>query len=1047
MTTEELILPYKLEQHLTEICNSRATYKNLLSVWNINKKTCQDVLNTVVMNYPHYTSHDVLHCEAIITNIEMLLGEKAIRTLSPTDTWLLLHAAYLHDIGMVIECKKVEQNWESKEFQEYLHEMEGSNDDAMAKNAQFINSLGDKLGKKENVPSWPVHVRNAVTILIAEYYRRRHAETSSSYVKDMGSMFHLDLSFNELIQDRLIQLLGDIICLHTESGRKILDLDYRTDGFNADYAHPRFIAQMLRMGDLLDADNNRFNTTNEFVFGELPKSSKNHWEKHKSAHHILITPDVIEYRADCGSEEVYRETRNFLTWLKEEVEFWALNWKGIMPENIGGSAPRLGKCELLLNGVPDIQGLSDLQFSISPEKAFEIIEGSNLYEDKAVFLREVVQNALDACKIQMWRDLCEGKYKSWISKDVTNLKELQPFEIEKGVFYNYGIEVCMYSHDNDHVKVIVKDNGIGLSAGQLKKICNVGVSYSGDKKRKEEIESMPLWLRPTAGFGIGLQSIFLVAKEFEIYSKAAGEDGIYAKVTSRRKNGYVQVTKSDKLKYQGTEVHIVIPRNLNIRIQAPGNTSEYIKTEYDPFMNKGDTVCYEIWDMLCTTIGKTYFPMTVRFNDIVDMIEAECFEELRDCAANERYMFRILPDYGMELWDKQTYTKAYITLRDTYNEMGNHCFFKGMSIEKTAALLYFERNGIFLSIDFYGLDTKETLSLDRKEIKKEAMNEVWKIIDSAIDFYLVEIEETLLMEEENQNNQEDDRLYIYWCLVPLKKKIKLIEKYENTFQKVKRPVSILVKGIDNQFSEQLFDFKTVISEINQIWIVCNLEDYEEYIYGYEGNDRRLNTNSIKQILDKNNVSVSKVIVDGNFIEVLGIDSLKEIMFIPEGRGLLLGIPTIEEKEVPLAYDERTRQCLMKQLLIKCGSQNAYMFSRESTRKYIIGTRDYEAICTTQVPFGIGGMRYSGIGYIISPVTIKQWEVNKYLKEDVFVETICSCQEFSNLLDYVYEHQREAGKYSKQKIKEEYERFIREMYRIMKEDEVNNEHEKNDHSLP
>ena len=73
MTTEELILPYKLEQHLTEICNSSATYKNLLSVWNINKKMCQDVLNTVVMNYPHYTNHDVSHCEAIITNIEMLL--------------------------------------------------------------------------------------------------------------------------------------------------------------------------------------------------------------------------------------------------------------------------------------------------------------------------------------------------------------------------------------------------------------------------------------------------------------------------------------------------------------------------------------------------------------------------------------------------------------------------------------------------------------------------------------------------------------------------------------------------------------------------------------------------------------------------------------------------------------------------------------------------------------------------------------------------------------------------------------------------------------
>ena len=227
MSKDEIILPYKLEQHLVEICNSNATYANLLSVWNINKKMCQDVLSTVVMNYPHYTKHDISHCEAIITNIEMLLGEEAIKALSPTDTWLLLHAAYLHDIGMVIECKKIEKNWESKEFQDYLHELENSSDDTLAQNAQFINSLGDKLSKKEDVMSWPVRARYAVTLLIADYYRRQHAEDSKSYIKDMESVFHIDLGFNGLIQQRLILLLADIVCLHTKSSKKVLDLDYR----------------------------------------------------------------------------------------------------------------------------------------------------------------------------------------------------------------------------------------------------------------------------------------------------------------------------------------------------------------------------------------------------------------------------------------------------------------------------------------------------------------------------------------------------------------------------------------------------------------------------------------------------------------------------------------------------------------------------------------------------------------------------------------------------------------------------------------------------
>ena len=79
-----------------------------------------------------------------------------------------------------------------------------------------------------------------------------------------------------------------------------------------------------------------------------------------------------------------------------------------MPNNIGRSAPSLGKCEWLLNGVSDIQELSDLRFSTSPEKAFEVIE--NIDEDRFSFLLEVVQNALDVCKIQMWSDISEDKY-------------------------------------------------------------------------------------------------------------------------------------------------------------------------------------------------------------------------------------------------------------------------------------------------------------------------------------------------------------------------------------------------------------------------------------------------------------------------------------------------------------------------------------------------------------------------------------------------------------------------------------------------------------
>lgn len=1020
MLKEEHILPYKLEQHLIEICNSNTTYANLLSVWNINKKICQDVLSTVIMNYPHYTKHDISHCEAIITNIEMLLGEDAIKVLSPTDTWLLLHAAYLHDIGMVIECKKIEENWESKEFQDYLHELEDSNDDSLAQNAKFINSLGDKLGKKENVISWPVRVRYAVTLLIADCYRKQHAEDSNSYIKDMGSAFHIDLGFNGLIQQRLIRLLADIVCLHTESSKKILDLDYRTNGFNADYAHPRFLAQMLRMGDLLDADNSRFNTANEVVFGEIPESSKNHWEKHVSARHILITPDVIEYRADCSKLEVYRETRVFISWLKEEVEFWALNWKNIMPEKIKGSAPRLGKCELLLNGVPDIQGLSDLRFSISPEKAFEVIEGTNIYEDKFVFLREVIQNALDACKIQLWRDISEERYRSWITH--TGDGEVQPFEIEQAVFDNYGVEVRLCDYDDDHFKIIIKDNGIGLSAEQLKKICDVGVSYSGDKRRGNEINSMPLWLRPTAGFGIGLQSIFLIAEEFEIYSKSSVEEGIYARVASRRRNGYVQITKSNELKSQGTEIHIIISRNLDFKYGLTSNTHKYIEKDYDPFSAQKNLLYYKIWDVLRETMESTYFSVKLFFdNKLVDTIKSQGFEEFEKCSSNNRYMFKHSQGYVMELWDNKTCTRMHIRLQDKYQMYNNCYFFKGMEMKNDSR---FNVKGIWFDVDFYGLDTKKTLALDRKRIRKEALEEIYEIIESAVKFYLDEMEKILLEKKDDREESEYNQIYTYWCMVSLEKKTDLLERYKHTFQNVCVPITVLEKNANNEFIKVECDFKDVVADLSKTSTIQNLAAYIEH----KAYTERVNEELVISLLNGKTVPFSIVIVEKDFTKVLNSSGCSKIMIISEGDSTLyLMSHTAQEKELPELVDGETKKYLLRTLLKKSSSSVYHGFHNGSVRRYIIGIKEYAPLCTKMVPFGIDGEWYHSIGYIISPVTIHQWERNKHLEVDAFVDLVCTSDEFINMVNHVYLYQIEKEKYSKEEIIKKYRDFIREMY--------------------
>lgn len=78
-------------------------------------------------------------------------------------------------------------------------------------------------------------------------------------------------------------------------------------------------------------------------------------------------------------------------------------------------------------------------------------------------------------------------------------------------------------------------------------------------------------------------------------------------------------------------------------------------------------------------------------------------------------MLRKLPDYGMEIWDKQTCTRVTIGLiseNDLYRK--RIYFFKGMEIYGNGALNLNWR-GILINGDFYGLDTKKRLILIERQ--------------------------------------------------------------------------------------------------------------------------------------------------------------------------------------------------------------------------------------------------------------------------------------------------------------------------------------------
>lgn len=443
------------------------------------------MLKTVLLRYPHYSLHDASHAEAILSKIEMLLGSR-VSQLSPTDTWLVLHAAYAHDLGMVVQWRDLQKAWSDLAFQNYLTSLAEGEDKDLRNAVQWLRKM--EAGKKDDA-LWPLHIVRSVQLIDAAYFRSQHAAMSKSYIERIAQGLQIDLGHSGLVRGRLLQLLGEICACHTAPEDQVLELPYETNGFGSDYAHPRFVAMLLRLGDLLDVDNGRFNAAAEEVIGGLPESSVAHKEKHEATKHLLITPEQIEFASDGPDEPSYLEARRFVNWLEAEIRFLTMNWVILVPKGFGGFAPRFEKPKLCIKGVPDAEGLAGLHFEISQKKAFEIIEGSNIYENKLVFIRELLQNAMDASKIQLWRDLCAGTYQAWIGeKDSKKLQALQPYSLQAEIYHSYPIKIHLSTDEDQVTQIEIEDRGTGITLDTFKRMCNVGASPSGSDELKKEIQ-------------------------------------------------------------------------------------------------------------------------------------------------------------------------------------------------------------------------------------------------------------------------------------------------------------------------------------------------------------------------------------------------------------------------------------------------------------------------------------------------------------------------------------------------------------------------------
>ena len=134
--------------------------------------------------------------------------------------------------------------------------------------------------------------------------------------------------------------------------------------------------------------------------------------------------------------------------------------------------------------------------NVQAENVFPIIK-QFLYSDQEIFLRELVSNAVDACR---------------------KLQALSSLGEAKGALGELQVEVIA---DKEANTLTIRDNGLGMTGEEIEKYI-AQIAFSGAEEFVQKYEDKADGI--IGHFGLGFFSAFMVADKVEVFSKSYKED-------------------------------------------------------------------------------------------------------------------------------------------------------------------------------------------------------------------------------------------------------------------------------------------------------------------------------------------------------------------------------------------------------------------------------------------------------------------------------------------------------------------------------------------
>jgi hypothetical protein len=455
------------------------------------RNTLKDLLSQIgaTPEFSTYTRHDIAHIDAMLESVDWIIPTDAWKALTAADALLITLSIYVHDLGMLVTKSEFERREEGL-FPQFIDELFN---DSSPRGIDFRDRLS------------VLNEADREHFLYEEFVRRHHAVRIERWVNggshgEFGASDEAARIVSEVLAP-LDQVIRDDVAMLARSHHLDDLADLTRYKINRRYgpsaeevANLQYAAVVLRTADLLHMTRDRTPMVQYRLASPTDPMGQKEWRKQSAIR--AVTPKsggsgTIEVHASFESAEGFFALMEYLDYCEVQLaasRSWVAATQAAHPEIQAYSFPwgEIDREQIEAKGFDRHQFV----FQFDQQKVLELLTGHTLYNDASVAVREVVQNAIDAVRLQ-----------SEIGDSATG-----PLDIT--VHYDTATRL-----------LTVTDRGVGMNQ---KTIVEHFLKVGSSSYQTDEFKDKHPGFDSISRFGIGVLSAFMIADEVRVATKVAG---------------------------------------------------------------------------------------------------------------------------------------------------------------------------------------------------------------------------------------------------------------------------------------------------------------------------------------------------------------------------------------------------------------------------------------------------------------------------------------------------------------------------------------------